>query len=317
MFHLALSLDGWSLFFKSSEEATQELKEVHDGLQRVIDIIKPLEGLKQDLENWEEHRQMFKEAIKFCTTSHGGPLGEVEDIRDRVRRLDETQQRQERKLQEREQAQEKKILLDFFSQDDLHRKHMDVTKMRHPQTGSWILTEPRLQQWLNSYHHRPSSTHREELTLWCHGIPGCGKTVLFSSIVDSLQSQCDVTVAAVYLSHKDPSRHDPVAIFRALVRQIAESLYGDQHFRVQQSMRELRARCMTPSERDPSLHEILELLEELGRLDQNILLCLDSIDKLPTTYQQSLLRQLAILTKSNIKVLLISRSSLVLRAKGN
>ncbi|KAF4442546.1 NAD-dependent deacetylase sirtuin-6 [Fusarium austroafricanum] len=181
--------------------------DVHDGLQRVIDIVKPLEGMEDDLKSWQGYQQAIEQALQLCVSSE---VASSRRDKETLRRVEDTQQQQELKAQEAEKAQEKQVLLDFLSQFDTHRKHLDMVKIRHPET--------RFQQ--------------EESTLWCHGIPGCGKTVIFSRIVDRLPTHCHGIIASVYLSYKDPLRNDPDANLRALLRQAVDQLEGDNAPRV-------------------------------------------------------------------------------------
>ncbi|KAB5576232.1 hypothetical protein GE09DRAFT_1185021 [Coniochaeta sp. 2T2.1] len=51
------------------------------------------------------------------------------------------------------------------------------------ETGTWLLRLPQWNEWL----HRPDSTQ----LLWLHGIPGAGKTVLASFLIEVLKDHCN------------------------------------------------------------------------------------------------------------------------------
>ena len=57
-------------------------------------------------------------------------------------------------------------------------KHTMLQNLRYEGTGAWMLQHENFQQWKNLAHSS---------ILGCYGIPGCGKTVLASTIVDELR----------------------------------------------------------------------------------------------------------------------------------
>ena len=63
--------------------------------------------------------------------------------------------------------------------------------------------------------------------LFCSGIPGAGKTVLTSLVIDHLESRVAATkpiVAYVFFDYKDQERQTVTAILRSLLRQVIESI---------------------------------------------------------------------------------------------
>ena len=62
---------------------------------------------------------------------------------------------------------------------NIELKHKKLQTLRYHETGAWILEYGTFQEWRNSL---------QSSKLCCHGIPGCGKTVLASRIIDELQS---------------------------------------------------------------------------------------------------------------------------------
>lgn len=56
--------------------------------------------------------------------------------------------------------------------------HNTSAKLRHGDTGSWFLSSNEFQQWLND---------DASPLFWLHAIPGAGKTVLTSSVINYLK----------------------------------------------------------------------------------------------------------------------------------
>ncbi|KAJ7174944.1 ankyrin repeat-containing domain protein [Mycena crocata] len=90
----------------------------------------------------------------------------------------------------------------------------DIFNSRELGTGQWFLQDSRFIQWR-------SGTGKK---LWWRGMPGAGKTVLTSIVVDHLRAdtECgDIGVAAIYLSHKEASdTQSPSSLLAALWRQL-------------------------------------------------------------------------------------------------
>ena len=78
---------------------------------------------------------------------------------------------------------------------DTESKHRKLRNLRYPGTGSWIFEDEKFRQWRNS---------AQSSMICCHGIPGCGKTVLASTIIDELQvNSPKVRVIYYYCDYSD------------------------------------------------------------------------------------------------------------------
>lgn len=259
LFHLAPSLDGWELFFKSSLETTEALTQVHDDLKRVIDAIRPLEDMKKDLVEWEDHLVAISEAIKFSSA--------VPAVVDDTDRID---------LNRREKS------LDFITKVKLEPKHRDTASVRHEDNCLWAQECATLRGWFNG---------KTAACLWMHGIPGCGKTVVFSSIVDHLiqkKRAPDAVIIPTYFTYQDPTLHDIDVVFQTILRYAAHVLYDTASTR--EVLHNLRQQCQQPQERPPALTECFDSLASLINAGTSLYLCFDGVDELPDVSQQRLLR---------------------------
>ncbi|KAJ7445349.1 hypothetical protein B0H11DRAFT_2087331 [Mycena galericulata] len=66
------------------------------------------------------------------------------------------------------EAENRDIILNWFSPINFFLRQADISQMRVKGTGGWLLEDPLFKQWESGCGS----------TLWCHGIPGAGKTVL-------------------------------------------------------------------------------------------------------------------------------------------
>ncbi len=116
------------------------------------------------------------------------------------------QQTEAQKTQYREDQERKQILLAKLTTIDFEATHADISSRRAQNTGRWLLDCPQYYSWRSKI----SSS-----VIWCPGIPGAGKTVLASLIIDSLREPevarnlpeslhaCN-GVAGIYCSYKSP-----------------------------------------------------------------------------------------------------------------
>jgi KaiC/GvpD/RAD55 family RecA-like ATPase len=97
---------------------------------------------------------------------------------------------------------------------DPSANYRKAKKQRQVGTGLWLLEGEQYAQFRNG-------TAR---FMWLHGIPGCGKSVLSSTILDDLfqfcQSQEGWTVAYFYFDFSDPQKQTPDAMVRSIITQL-------------------------------------------------------------------------------------------------
>lgn len=107
-------------------------------------------------------------------------------------------------------------ILQWVSTAKSEQKHLDIRLGRLRGTGEWFLHDPIFQRW------RDQSS--DEKSLWCHGIPGSGKSKLASLIIDSLRhslNQNHALVAHVYFDYKDQELQSLEQIAASLLKQLA------------------------------------------------------------------------------------------------
>ncbi|KAJ7697630.1 ankyrin repeat-containing domain protein [Mycena rosella] len=123
----------------------------------------------------------------------------------------------------------------------------DIFNIRQPGTGEWLLNHEKFNTWR-------SGTGK---ILWCRGIPGAGKTVLASIVVDFLRADIwegqNTGVAVIYLNHKETHAHSPSNLLAGVWRQLilGKPIHSDVH-RLYAKHREQHTR--------PSLEEIHAVL---------------------------------------------------------
>ncbi|KAF8524185.1 hypothetical protein JB92DRAFT_3109582 [Gautieria morchelliformis] len=129
----------------------------------------------------------------------------VESLQERTA---EISQAMEAKLQEHRQK-----IYDWLAAPDHKIKHRNARSVHQEMTGSWFVEEERFRRWREAPHS----------FLWLHGIPGAGKTILCSTIIEELLCYCssDPSFAMAFF-YFDFNNKDtlPDVIFRSLIEQL-------------------------------------------------------------------------------------------------
>ncbi|KAI1356915.1 hypothetical protein F5Y01DRAFT_301082 [Xylaria sp. FL0043] len=158
-------------------------------------------------------------------------------------------------------------ILDWLSPIDYGPQQTDYLRRRQPGTGQWLLDSPEYEVWIKD----PNKT------LFCPGIPGAGKTILTSIVINDLEqrfrTETTTVVAYVYCNYKRQSEQTPESLLSSLLKQLAqtqrslpdtlEALYK------QHEMKRTR----------PSLEEISSALESVINEISRVFFIVDALDE--------------------------------------
>ncbi|KAJ7114765.1 hypothetical protein C8R44DRAFT_675918 [Mycena epipterygia] len=189
-------------------------------------------------------------------------------------------------------AAERERIIEWMSSINSFKRQADIFSAWQPGTGDWLLGNPQFKHWEAS----------SGKILWCRGMPGAGKTVLASLVVNHLVTQShnkNVGVACVYLNHKETESQTVQNILGALWRQLifgksippaVQTLYKDHS--------ERRTR--------PSLDQFHEMLSSLMAQYSKVYLIVDALDECLEDERNDLLEALAMLVPA-VNLVLTSR----------
>ncbi|EPS44183.1 hypothetical protein H072_1855 [Dactylellina haptotyla CBS 200.50] len=101
------------------------------------------------------------------------------------------------------------------------KRHQDVTSLRLPGTGRWFLEEPNFLYWYQN-------TNMDHI-LCCSGIPGAGKTVITSQVIDfltkrSTDSGQQLGLAYIYCDYNDQATQAPISLIGTILGQLISDL---------------------------------------------------------------------------------------------
>lgn len=121
------------------------------------------------------------------------------------------------RLNQYQDDRERQAIADWLTPVNYAPHHNDLISRRQNGTGKWLLKSEALQKWLNDQSKR---------TLFCPGIPGAGKTMLTSIVVDHLWKmfQDDTTVGIAYLYCNFRQRHEqaPEDLLAGVLKQLVQ-----------------------------------------------------------------------------------------------
>ncbi|KAJ7772855.1 ankyrin repeat-containing domain protein [Mycena maculata] len=183
-------------------------------------------------------------------------------------------------------------VIEWYSPLNFFLRQADIFGSRQPGTGGWLLEDPTFQRW---------KLDRGK-TLWCCGMPGAGKTVLASIIVENLRAELEspeIGVAVIYLNHKETEIQTPSNLLAAVWRQFVfrKSLSEDIH-QLYETHRERRTR--------PSLEDTHSILRSTVSEFSSVFIAVDALDEYPDGERNTLLRRLLSLGLT-VNLLLTSR----------
>ncbi|GLB45329.1 hypothetical protein LshimejAT787_2100890 [Lyophyllum shimeji] len=199
--------------------------------------------------------------------------------------------------------EERQKTMAWVSPVDVASQHSDVASRRLPGTGQWFLDSDAFKEWERG----------NGQALWCPGIPGAGKTVLASLVIDELHALQrrepggSIGVTWFYFNYKEESTQTKELVHCCLVRQLAEvsgKLYAHLKAGYEEARRESSSRLSTSS---------LEWMPDMHTLTQNfarVFVVVDALDECAESCRDAVLGMMADLLAAGANVLITSRNHL-------
>ncbi|KAH7168136.1 hypothetical protein DER46DRAFT_574995 [Fusarium sp. MPI-SDFR-AT-0072] len=174
-------------------------------------------------------------------------------------------------LQNSQMSAHQKEVLDWISPVDYAPQQSDIFSRREPGTGEWLLESDEYNSWVKG----------DKQTLFCPGIPGAGKTIMASivvnSLLDSFHSESNIGVAYIYCNFR--RRHEQKAsdLIANLLKQLSEN--QPSLFKPVEDLYNKRKASRTR----PSLQELGCVLQEVAATYSRVYIVLDALDECETT----------------------------------
>lgn len=143
----------------------------------------------------------------------------------------------------------------------------DYFRIRQPGTGQWLLNSAEYQEWLQT----------SKQTLFCQGIPGAGKTILTSIVINDLYKRFNqdssVGIAYIYCNFQRANDQKVNNLLASLLRQLSERQPS-----LPDIVKDLYSSHRAKHTR-PSLEEIRRALQSVARIYSRNFLIVDALDE--------------------------------------
>ncbi|PWW74655.1 hypothetical protein C7212DRAFT_282955 [Tuber magnatum] len=187
---------------------------------------------------------------------------------------------------------------DWLSLADPQSNHLAARKLYQYGTGRWFTEGKEFQDWLKA----------DKSFLWLYGIPGAGKTILSSTVIEH--------VSAKFAKEQGPILAYFYCDFRQVSKQISTNLIGsiiwqiaNQNPSVSQDVQDFFS--VKFQDGPPKLSNLLNLLRHLLRRIPKLAIVVDALDECTDSLQVVMLETLSRLSGINkVNLLVVSRDHL-------
>lgn len=160
-------------------------------------------------------------------------------------------------------------VLKWYKSCDPETNHRLSNERREPNTATWVFDTPTFKEWLSA---------ADGTILWLHGIPGAGKTILCSSIIERLrtsyQAREDYAVLYFYFDFSDGAKQSVASMVKSLIYQLVSSSTSGPP----DSAMELYTKCNAGADA-PTVDELIGTFTSLLESSRRIFLCVDALDE--------------------------------------
>ncbi|KAI4278333.1 MAG: hypothetical protein LQ337_001102 [Flavoplaca oasis] len=190
-------------------------------------------------------------------------------------------------------------MLQWLSNEDPLISHNRAVQRKQEGTGSWYLESESFSHWRKS----PNSL------AWLYGIPGCGKTILCSTIIEALQDVLQANelgaVAYWYFDFNNSSSQSVRNMLRSLIKQLC---VGETS--IPPAVQDMCSRYRASGHQPTTKVLLAALHSAVDSIRKKTFLVLDALDEYPENGRQELLAAVKMLTNSeynDIHILVTSR----------
>ncbi|KAK4136113.1 hypothetical protein BT67DRAFT_375838 [Trichocladium antarcticum] len=207
-------------------------------------------------------------------------------------------------IAQRQESEHRAAVLDWLSKVDYVAQQNDFISLRQPQTGDWLLECNEFKSWLVA----------KKKSLFCPGMPGAGKTILTSVVIDyfvtNTTNVCgqrgDVGIAYVYCNFRRQVEQTAVILLSTLLRQLVAGVSGPSF--PPQSVQALYEKH-TARQTQPSMEEILNTLGLVIALFPKVFILVDALDECQAPERNRFLSKiLELQANHNVNIFATSRN---------
>ncbi|RDW79059.1 ankyrin repeat domain-containing protein [Aspergillus mulundensis] len=187
-------------------------------------------------------------------------------------------------------------ILDWLSPVNYAAQQNDFLNQHQEGSGQWLLGASQFRQW----------AEKDKETLFCPGIPGAGKTIMVSMIIDFLEQKFgrrgNIGIAYLYCSF----RQRPTQTFRDLLASLVRQIVQRDHA-IPDCVRDAYSQARN-KKIQPSVSELLQFLQLFSNQLSRVFIVVDALDECESTVRESLLAAIySLQDRCNVNFLATSR----------
>jgi hypothetical protein len=241
---------------------------LRDKLQKLAWPFKAV-NTKQFIEDIRQHRNNLgfalsadsMKALLRCLTTQDEILEQVAKIDTRLR---EKENIETRITMDKERQ---RILDDFLSIDPSQIFKISL-RLRYPTTGFWLSQNETFTKWL----------HGTNTQLWLSGIPGAGKTVLSTLVIQHCMDRSTPVraVAFYYCDYKDANSQSTTNLLSSLVSQLARQ--NESSFQLLKTYH-ATLHPQNQLKQVPDSDDLVSLLQSMSATFEDVRIVVDGLDE--------------------------------------
>ena len=185
------------------------------------------------------------------------------------------------KLVRHQDDQGRRVIIDWLSPVDYAtQQQSDFISRRQQGTGQWLLNSNEFQGWLN----------QNKQMLFCPGIPGAGKTIMTSVVVDHLnrkfENDASIGIAYIYCDYRRHLEQTPADLLLSLLKHLVQEqpLLPEKVKTLYDGHKDKRTR--------PSFDEISKVLHSIVAGYSRAFIIIDALDECEDEGRRSLLSEI-------------------------
>ncbi|KAK2797440.1 hypothetical protein FQN51_008473 [Onygenales sp. PD_10] len=239
--------------------------------------------------DWQEYAAMVaaayaRELLGYVQPSAVDTERPVKDILDQISDTLSEIRPNVAHMKSRLDKEEDFKILSWLTPVDYAPQHNDHCRRREPGTGQWLLESAQFETW--------AATKKQ--TLFCPGMPGAGKTMLTSIVINHLEEkfQADpamefkIGIAYIYCNFKQHDKQEIYDLLASLLKQLAACQSS-----LPKDVKELYD-CHKDITTRPTLHEILRVFDSVTATFSRVFIVVDALDECPASNRRRFLEEL-------------------------
>jgi hypothetical protein len=153
-------------------------------------------------------------------------------------------------------------ILAWLNKTDPISNHTAACERHQDGTGLWFTSSHDLLQWLQPKH-----------SLWLHGIPGAGKTVLCSTIIENVKSRCseDDVCLYFYFDFSNPLKREVINMLYSFLAQLSL-------FTIHSEIKQLYERCSNGVQA-ATVKQLTDTILSIASHGKRLFIIIDALDE--------------------------------------